>query len=311
MQDQLYKRKDGRKELLFILVFFIFSVINVVFGVLYLSANSKSFIQRNYLLLTVLWGTIMCALFLLADFFVIKGKEALTKVMLSVFVFIAFCVILLYVLQSTGFFEVFQSAEKLQEYLQKSGAWMPALYTLLQYLQVVVLPIPSIVSTVAGVKLFGAFYAMVYSFIGILLGSLTAFYIGRKLGYKAVEWMVGRDSLDKWQKKLKGKDNLVLTIMFLLPLFPDDVLCFFAGLSSMSTGYFIIMITISRILAIASTCYSVNFIPFNTWWGLLIWGVILATVIVGFIIVYRNIDNLQKFIKKMGRKRRKTNRKID
>ena len=78
MQDQLYKRKDGRKELLFILVVFIFSVIKVVFGVLYLSANSKSFIQRNYLLLTVLWGTIMCALFLLADFFVIKGKEALT-----------------------------------------------------------------------------------------------------------------------------------------------------------------------------------------------------------------------------------------
>ena len=34
---------------------------------------------------------------------------------------------------------------------------------------------------------------------------------------------MGEDALKKWQKKLKGKDNLFLTLMFLLPLYTDDM----------------------------------------------------------------------------------------
>ena len=110
--------------------------------------------------------------------------------------------------------------------------------------------------------------------------------------------MVGEETLDKWQKKLKGKDNIVLTLMFLLPVFPDDILCFIAGLSSMSTLYFIIMIIISRILGVTATCYSVELIPFNTWWGLTIWGVIFLVFIIGFILIYKNLDKIQERLSK-------------
>ena len=201
-----------------------------------------------------------------------------------------------------------RDAESLQKYLENAGAWMPLLYILLQYLQVVVLPIPGIVSTVAGVALFGSFWAMIYCLIGIVLGSLTAFLIGRKLGNKAVSWMVGEETLKKWQKKLKGKDNLFLTLMFLLPLFPDDVLCFIAGLSTMSFGYFTGMIVVSRVLAISATCYSFDFIPFNTWWGLLIWGVLIAVTAVGFILVYKNLDRIQSVLSKRFKVFRKKNK---
>ena len=182
---------------------------------------------------------------------------------------------------------------------------MPAFYILLQYLQVVVLPIPSIVSTVAGLALFGPFWTTVFSLIGIILGSVTAFFVGRKLGNKAVAWMVGEDALKKWQTKLKGKDNLVLTVMFVLPLFPDDILCFLAGLSSMSFSYFIVMMTIARVLAISATCYSIDLIPFDTWWGLLIWGILLATLIFAFIWIYKNLDKIQKKITELKSKKKK------
>ena len=166
---------------------------------------------------------------------------------------------------------------------------MPTLWVM----QVVVLPIPSVVSTAAGVALFGPFYTTLYSLIGILLGSLTAFIIGRKLGHKAVVWMVGEESLQKWQKKLKGKDNFILTLMFLLPLFPDDILCFIAGLSSMSFLYFIVMVFVCRVLAVSATCYSVDLIPFNTWWGLCVWGVLFVAVVTAFIVIYKNLDKIQ------------------
>ena len=158
-------------------------------------------------------------------------------------------------------------------------------------------------STVAGVALFGPFQTMIYSLIGVLLGSFTGFFIGRKLGNKAVAWMIGEETMHKWQKKIKGKDYLLLTLMFLLPVFPDDVLCFVAGLSTMTWGYFSAMIVISRALQISVTCYSIDFIPFTTWWGLLIWIVFFSVLLVGFFIVCKNIDKIQKRITQRFRKK--------
>ncbi len=224
------------------------------------------------------------------------------KTLLSVFVLLLFSLIVCFILQKTGFFAVVSSTENLQAYLQKAGVWMPIFYVLLQYLQVVLLPIPSLISTVAGVALFGAFLASVYSILGILLGSLTAFFIGRKLGNRAVSWMLGDETLKKWQTKFKKKDNVVLTLAFILPFFPDDVLCFLAGLSSMTTTYFLIVIFISRFLGIICTCYSVDFIPFTTWWGLLIWGVLLLAVAGVVIITYKKMETIQKWLKKIMKK---------
>ncbi len=94
--------------------------------------------------------------------------------------------------------------------------------------------------------------------------------------------------------------------MFLLPLFPDDVLCFVAGLSSMTWGYFIIMIILTRALSVFSTAYSFELIPFNTWWGILIWIIIAALVIASFYFVCKYSERIDKFIKsKLKIKRRK------
>lgn len=287
------KKDSGKRELLFLAVFFCFSIANIVFGILFLSGVEKKIIADHLLLWAVLLGFIVSALFVCTAWFVLTRKETLTKTLLSLDILLLFSMILLFVLQKTGFFSVIHDAELFRRYLERAGVWMPLLYIFFQYLQVVVLPIPSLVSTLAGVALFGAFKTVIFSFIGILLGSYTAFFIGRKLGNKAVSWMVGEDSLKKWQRKLKGKDNLFLTTMFLLPLFPDDILCFLAGLSSMSIGYFTGMILVSRFLAITTTCYSINFIPFNTWWGITIWIVLAIVVIFLFIYIYKNMNKIQ------------------
>ncbi len=280
----------------------------IVFAVLCLYNTGNLFVQENALWLSIVASLLLAALCGVAVWFIIKRKEMLSKTLISVYVFILFCLVLIFIFQKTGFFEIVKSEESLQKYLEKSGAWMPLLYIALQFLQVVILPIPSVVSTAAGVALFGPFPTTVYSLIGILTGSVTAFFIGRKLGYKAVAWMIGEETLEKWQKKLKGKDNLILTLMFLLPVFPDDVLCFIAGLSSMSNRYFIIMIMISRILSVTMTCYSLEFIPFNTWWGLLIWAIFLAIVVVVFILVYKNLDKIQEKLSKRFKVFKKKNK---
>ncbi len=146
--------------------------------------------------------------------------------------------------------------------------------------------------------MFGPFKCSVYSLIGIVLGSIAAFAVGRLVGYKAVCWIVGQDSLDKWLEKLKGKDYLILSLMFLLPMFPDDILCFIAGLSSMTWPYFIVMIVITRIISVFTTAYSFELIPFTTWWGILIWAVLLAFVVLSFWLVCKYSTQIDGFLKK-------------
>lgn len=295
------KKDNEKKNGLFILLFFFLAAANIVFITLCLHNVEKTFFTKNFHWLALLSSFLIILLCLLAIWLHFTQKESWSKLILSLFIFLLFLLILLFILQKTGFFKVIKNSDSLQEYLEKSGAWMPILYMVLQYLQVIVLPIPSVVSTLAGVALFGATKAMLYSLIGIILGSFSAFFIGRKLGNKAVAWMVGEDNLKKWQKKLKGKDNLILTLMFLLPIFPDDILCFVAGLSSMSTKYFFFMILISRALAISLTCYSIDLIPFNTWWGLCIWGIFIIGLIALFILIYKNLDKIQNFVSKKFR----------
>lgn len=298
--------KNAHGKVIFILIGFLLSCACTVFGILCISHANIGFFTRNSLLLSIIFGLLFIALYGIFILLAVKNKEAWAKAIITLLIFISFCLVVCFILIKTGFFKVIKDTESLQHYLENRGAWMPVLYILLQYLQVVVLPIPTVVSTVAGVALFGTFPTIIYSLIGIILGSLTAFFIGRKLGHTAVSWMVGEDNLKKWQSKLKGKDNFVITLMFLLPLFPDDILCFIAGLSSMSVKYFIGMVIICRIISVTTTCYSIDIIPLTTWWGLLIWGVLIVLLIVGFILVYKNMEKIQHFfcniVKKFQRK---------
>jgi len=237
-------------------------------------------------------------------------REVVYKTCIITYVFLLFSAMTVYILLTSGFFAVVNDEEALEEFLKGAGTWMSILFIVLQFLQVVVLPIPSTVTVVAGSALFGPFWGSVFSLIGIFLGSLTAFFIGRYAGYRVVAWLVGRDTLDKWQKKLKGKDKLLISAMFLLPVFPDDVLCFVAGLSSMSLGLFTSVILISRILAIFMTSYSVSLIPFDTWWGILIWVLFAIAVTVLFVWLYRDSEKIENWInRKLHRESRNERKK--
>lgn len=306
MKNQNYlKNITGKKVSWLTVAFLLLSVICIVFGVLCLRNANIPFIKQYATLLSILGGVLIIAWFCASVWLTYQGKETLTKSSLSLYLLLTFVLIVLFVLQKTNFFEVVKDAEHLEQWLQKAGVWMPFAYIILQYLQVVILPIPSFVSTAAGVALFGTLPAILFSLIGILFGSFTAFYIGRKLGSKAVAWLIGKETMTTWQQKIKGKDNFFLTVMFLLPFFPDDVLCFIAGLSTMSDKYFLIMILITRLTTVTATSYTLQWIPLTEWWGLLIWGILILIVALTVVIVYKNLDKIQDYFTNRAQTRKK------
>ena len=80
-------------------------------------------------------------------------------------------------------------------------------------------------------------------------------------------------------------------------MFPDDVLCFVAGLSSMTWPYFLVMIFITRLISCFTVSLSLDLIPFDTWWGIAIWIVLFALVALAFYLVCKYSDKIDAFIK--------------
>jgi len=276
----------------------IFSVVAFLFIAFGLTYRSLPFISRHYALLTGLSAGAVSALLLAFILFYIFRKQAFYRLILCTLICLDIFAALFFALSASGILPKLTNIEALRDYIAGFGGTAIFIFILFQFLQVVVLPVPGSVSVAVGVALFGPLRSSLFSFIGILLGSFVAFFIGRVVGYKAVCWIVGKEDLDKWIKKMKGKDYLLLSIMFLLPLFPDDILCFVAGLSSMTWTYFIIMIIITRAISVLTTSYSLDLIPFNTWWGLLIWGILLAAIVATFWLVCKYSDKIDAFIKR-------------
>ena len=279
-----------------------------VFGLLY---DSIDFINEHRTLLVSLVMGLMFIVVLCSLIFYIFEFKSLYRLAICLIVCLLILSGIFFAVCATGFIKDMTSIEALREYIESSGNWAVWVFILFQFLQVVILPIPSTVTVMAGVALFGPLKCSIFSFIGIFIGSVLAFGIGRWLGYKVVSWIVGKEDLDKWLKKIKGKDYLILSIMFLLPLFPDDVLCFIAGLSSMTWGYFLVMIFVTRALSITLSAYSFDTIPFTTWWGILCWVLIISAVVALFWLVCKYSDKIDWFIKnKLGfknlKKRKKT-----
>ncbi len=283
-----------------------FALVAFVFAAYGYNERGLAFIDKYFNLL--LWSTVGVLALLLVLYFIFfaLSKQALYRLILCALICLDIVAVIFYALSASGVLSKLTSIEALRDYISGFGAWAVIIFITFQFLQVVVLPVPGSVSVGVGVALFGPLRCSIFSFIGILAGSVAGFAIGRWVGYKAVCWVVGKDDLDKWLKKVKGKDYLLLSIMFLLPLFPDDILCFVAGLSSMTWGYFLIMITITRLISISTTSFSLQLIPFTTWWGILIWVVIAAMIGVLFWAVCKYSDNIDKFIKGKFKRKRKS-----
>ncbi len=297
------------KYILNIILIAIIGVLSVVFSVLYVDAFELGFFFENSKIINSLVLAVVSTLCILTIIFFAKNKEFVYKLFLLTIFLIMLASLSLYILKISGFFDKIKSIEQFRKYISSFGGYAIVLFIIIQFLQVAVLPIPGFITIGAGVLLFGPLFGAIYSCIGIILGSIVSFFVGRVFGYKVAKWLVGKENLDKWLKFIKGKDKIILTFAFLFPFFPDDVLCFVAGITTIQTPFFIVTVFITRIISIFATCFSFNnnIIPYNTWWGILLWVLFFCVSILTAIYIYKNGDKIQKFFTK--RKAVKTKRK--
>jgi uncharacterized membrane protein YdjX (TVP38/TMEM64 family) len=143
---------------------------------------------------------------------------------------------------------------QLKRIIRSFGAYSPLAYVLLQVIQVIVAPIPGGAIEFLGGYLFGVNAGFIYSMIGLIMGSALAFGLARVFEKVAVEKFVSPRTKKRFDY-LVGHEGLILSfLLFLIPGFPKDALCYILGLTPMHWGIFLAISTIGRIPGTLMAC---------------------------------------------------------
>ena len=226
-------------------------------------------------------------------------KEFLKKIIISLMAIIVFLVIIYAILYKLGLTNV--SQEELQNFILSTGIVAPLIYILITFLQVNILPIPSPVTILVGNYLFNPF---LYAYIGLVLGSIFSYLLGKWIGRPFINWLSGsKEKTEEWMSKLKGRENILLFFMFLFPMFPDDILCALAGILPISMMGFIIMQLITRFTTVIGTLIfmSGEIIPFN-FWGISLIVLGLMICFIAFIYCFKNAEKINNKIRNIYNK---------
>lgn len=146
----------------------------------------------------------------------------------------------------TYFYHLLSDRDQIKIFVASFGHGAPAIFIIIQILQVIFAPFPGEATGFIGGFLFGTAKGFLYSSIGLTLGSWINFSIGRFVGKRFVRKMIPEPQLDRLDKIIKHQGVIVLFILFIIPGFPKDYLCLFLGLSTMPVKIFLILTGIGR-----------------------------------------------------------------
>lgn len=153
-------------------------------------------------------------------------------------------------------FGLFRSAETIRAWIEARGSFAPLAFIGLQIVQVIIFVIPGEVVQVAGGFAFGLWQGTLWSVIGILMGSLVNFMVGRVLGRPFALAVLGQERMNRIELATKGgRVGAGFLLLFAIPGIPKDALTYAAGASTLSFSAFIAVSTIGRLPGIAGSSF--------------------------------------------------------
>jgi uncharacterized membrane protein YdjX (TVP38/TMEM64 family) len=141
---------------------------------------------------------------------------------------------------------LYEDKRVLKQTLREWGILAPIFFIVLQALQVVFSPIPGEATGFLGGFLFGVWGGFIYSTIGLTLGSVGAFAIGRWVGARFVRKMVSKETWDRMGFIVEAEGAILCFIIYLIPGLPKDIVCYLFGISPMPMWVFALVSGLGR-----------------------------------------------------------------
>ena len=136
--------------------------------------------------------------------------------------------------------------EQVAGMIRSFGIFAPLAFIAFQFLQVIFAPVPGEATGFIGGYVFGASKGFLFSTIGLTLGSLANFLIGRYLGNHFIRRLIPERTLRRFDTFLRHQGVIIVFALFVLPGFPKDYLCLFLGLGNLPIKLLMLISTLGR-----------------------------------------------------------------
>ncbi|MEK6672560.1 MAG: TVP38/TMEM64 family protein [Nitrospirota bacterium] len=160
----------------------------------------------------------------------------------------------------TGLIQFFLDKKRMLNFLDTLGPLSFIGFILLQSAQVVAAPIPGEVTGLLGGYLYGPLLGIALSTIGLTIGSYIAFALSRTFGRPFAEKFVNKKTFKRFDYLLHHKGAFLVFLLFLIPGFPKDYLCYILGLGHLTTTEFLVIGGTGRLFGTILLTLGGNFI---------------------------------------------------
>lgn len=193
---------------------------------------------------------------------------------------------------------LFAQTDILKEFILSFGIFAPTIFIVLQFAQVVLAPIPGNVVVAIGGLVFG-WYGLLYSMIGAMFGYYIIFLLSHKFGRPLAEKFFNKKTLDKFDYITEGRADIIVFIIFILPFFPDDIICYLAGLTKTPIKHLMMAAFLGRVPSFLLTNLIGMGLDVNNVWLTAITTII--SLLIGIICWWQR-EPIDKFIKKLSKR---------
>ena len=137
--------------------------------------------------------------------------------------------------------------------MEQIGVWGPVTLFTLFVFQVFLAFIPGQALMVACGYLYGFWGGFLLSWLSLVVGGELAFVLARRYGRPFAEHWVSPQVLSRWDKAAEGQGIVFFSLSLVLPLIPNDAMCYVAGLGKISRPRFVTANMLGRGMACALT----------------------------------------------------------
>jgi uncharacterized membrane protein YdjX (TVP38/TMEM64 family) len=196
------------------------------------------------------------------------------------------------------YYRYFLSPRRMGEFISSFGPLAVVIFVVVQALQVVAAPIPGEITGLVGGFLFGKVWGSILSTVGLTVGSMLAFWVARKFGLRFVEKIVKKQYIQKFNFFVTHKGLYITFVMYLLPGFPKDALCYFLGLTRLRFLDFVLMNVFGRFPGTLILTMQGSAVRAEHWWELF---TLLMVTVVMVVTLYFSRNYVIDFVRKVTR----------
>jgi uncharacterized membrane protein YdjX (TVP38/TMEM64 family) len=175
----------------------------------------------------------------------------------------------------------FGDREAVTASMNQLGFWGPFVLAILFILQVFLAFIPGQALMVACGYLYGFWGGFLISWLSLVIGGEVAFLLARRHGRSFAEKWISPNVLARWNQNAQGQGITFYAISLVMPLVPNDAMCYVAGLDRITHRRFSTANLLGRGLACLITSWIGAFgsqAPAYVWIIVLILGLLAMIV---------------------------------